>query len=1208
MNATILIRQRIIRFSIVLTVHLLFVQLLFASNNKRSTIATDTAFSNNSYFRLSEGYDPARPWVLWYWMDASISKQGIRADLIAMKEQGIAGAYLVCVNGSPDSLLVDPPVLQLSPLWWSMVKETFKVADSLGLKLGVHVGDGFATSGGPWIDPEHSMQRVVWSDTIIEVKQGGNQQHINLPVSGDIRENYYKDIALYALPVYSNLSTDNIIPKITTNVTGQDPTVLIQPGNKENFSSKKPCYIDYSFDVPFTARTVDIKTNGTTFQAKRLSIWISEDGENYSFYTRLEPTRSGWQDYTYPVHYSIPAVTSKYFRFVYDPEGTEPGSEDLDNAKWSPSLKLTGLRLGTDARTPDYDGKSGAVWRVSKRADQHLIPDSLCIEPERIINLTQLLKPDGSIDWKAPKGKWRLLRMGHSSTGATNATAGAAKGLEADKFNPSAVRLQYDSWFGEVVNHISKEEAARVLKVFYMDSWEGGSQNWSPVFRAAFQKKRGYDPLPYLPVMAGYVIGSARESEQFLYDIRLTIADLLNENYFGTLTDLAHEHGYKVAVECTAPVMVGDGLRHFEKVDFPMGEFWLRSPTHDKPNDIMDAISGGHIYGKNIIQAEAFTELRNKWDEYPGMLKTLQDHHYALGINRMVFHVFGQNPWLNKAPGMTLGGVGLYFQRDQTWWPMAHGWMDYTRRSQDLLQKGKPVTDLAVFNGEEIPSRSITPDRLLATLPGLFGDKRIESERKRLANKGNPLQHIPEKVTSSAGITTAKDWVDPLHGYKYDAINQDALIRLASVQEGRIVLPGGASYAMLVLPSLDKMDPNNAYMSIATAEKLLELSRAGATILVDRYPQFEVSMSEQKGKVAAIMDTLLGNATLFNELHAKGASRKVGKGRVVYGPYNASDLSALGVEKDFQATAEDGSPVEGVAWIHRQIKQGRSQDSIAGLSENSEKLNLEANGVSDIYFVSNQLATSRKLRLRLRVAGKEPMLYDAVSGQLSTAKQWVTDTKSTSLSLALPANGSVFVLLKDKGPNENFFAKTKALSKEMEIQVPELSGPWQVQFDPKRGGPASPVIFKQLIDWTSLDSDSIKYYSGIASYKVDFNWGDQTEGMEKWLDLGHVDNIASVFVNGVDCGVAWTAPYRVDISKALKPGINHLEIKVANTWSNRLIGDHKLAPEKRQTWTKAPFSPNLEGRDLLPAGLKGPVKLIGVAEGHYVGSKDKKEN
>ena len=1171
---------------------LLFVSLLLIHEAKGQNIkrqAPDVA-----------GFNEAKPWVLWYWMEASVSKAGIRADLVAMKQQGIAGAYLVCIKGKPDSLLIDPPVVQLTPIWWQMVKYAFTIADSLGLKLGMHIGDGFATSGGPWITPDLSMQRIVWSDTSIT---GGRTVQLTLPKSKDIKAGYYQDIAVYAFPAQKGAegAPEQVKPVVTSSVKGQDPGVLINADNTINFSSKEPCWIDFAYKEPFTCRTIEIRTKGITFQAKRLRIFISDNGRDYRFYTQLEPARSGWQDYSLPVYYSIAAVSSKYFRFVYDPAGTEPGSEDLDDAKWSPSLKLTGLILSSRARIPHFLGKSGAIWRIAKRADTALIPDRDCITVDSVINITSFLQSDGKLKWRPPPGKWTILRMGHSSTGSINSTAGGAKGLESDKFNPKAVKLQYDSWFGQAIKKLGPELAGNVLRVFYMDSWECGSQNWSPVFRQEFLKRRGYDPIQYLPVMAGYPIGSGSLSEKFLYDVRLTISELLNENYFGTLQQLAHQGGYQIAAEATAPVMVGDGMRHFDKVDFPMGEFWLRSPTHDKPNDILDAISGAHIYGKSVVQSEAFTELRNKWDEYPGMLKALQDHHYAMGINRLVFHVFGENPWLDRAPGMTLGGVGLYFQRNQTWWPMVRGWMDYTRRTQALLQQGTPVTDIAVFNGMEIPSRSVLPDRLIKTLPGLFGAGRILAEKVRLENKGNPLQHIPEKVTSSAGITTAKDWVDPLNGYKYDAVNADALVRLAHMNaQGGVLFGGDNSYSVLIVPDLEKMDPDSPFMTLDVARALLRLTKAGATLIMDRYPRY-LSGLEAEGRsvdsLHKVIEELLGSASFFKVHRDKDYIRSVGKGRVFLGDYGQPDLSLLDISKDFKVTDAIGRQTKGVAWNHRKINPQMIGERLA--SANPDVPDLKKLGVSDIYFVSNQSTEEKLISVSLRVSGKRPLLYNAVTGTLTNASEWSTNKQRTELTLRLPVSGSLFILLKDVDNEKNASGKAESVTglSNDPSGVQDLKGPWQVQFDPAYGGPVRPVAFDTLYDWRTSVLDSIRYYSGIASYKMRFDWssGKAISGAVNQrilLDLGQVQNIASVLLNGKDCGVAWTMPYQLDITKNLKEGENVLEIKVANTWANRILRDEALPVNERQTWTTCPF--NLQGDTLLSAGLLGPVQLIPV--------------
>jgi hypothetical protein len=206
---------------------------------------------------------------------------------------------------------------------------------------------------------------------------------------------------------------------------------------------------------------------------------------------------------------------------------------------------------------------------------------------------------------------------------------------------------------------------------------------------------------------------------------------------------------------------------------------------------MLDAISGAHIYGKKIVQAESFTTLRMDWSEHPGKLKALGDRQFALGINKLVFHVFTQNPWMDKKPGMTLDGVGLYFQRDQTWFKQSKAWMDYLARCQSVLQLGKPVVDIAVFTSDELP------DRLVNVLPGLIGYERIEAEKIRLANNGQPLRTIPDGVPHSANMADPENWIDPLNGYAYDSFNPDVLMQM-KVVNGRVVTPGGASYALLV--------------------------------------------------------------------------------------------------------------------------------------------------------------------------------------------------------------------------------------------------------------------------------------------------------------------------------------------------------------------------------------------------------------------------
>ncbi|MEJ6981384.1 glycosyl hydrolase [Pedobacter sp. P351] len=1093
---------------------------------------------------LAQTNDSAKSWVFWYWMQAGVSKEGITADLEAMKEAGIGGAYLMPIKGATNPPLFTPVAQQLSPQWWMMVKHALKEADRLGLKIGMHVSDGFALAGGPWITPELSMQKVVSTQTNIT---GGKKFKISLP-QPETKEGYYKDIAVYAFPSVpgTNISTRKIIPKITTS-TGIDASYLVKEGNTEALRSNDPLWIQYEFEKPFTTRTVFIHTNGNNVQAHRLLIEVSDDGKSFRSIGRLQPPRHGWQDTDADITHSIVPTTAKYFRFTFDKSGSEPGAEDLDAAKWKPSLKLVRLELSAEPRIHQFEGKSGAVWRVSSRSTANQISKDLCVPLNKILNLSDKLNSDGSLNWNAPKGNWTIIRTGHTSTGHTNATGGGAIGLECDKFNPVAIKLQFNSWYGEALRQAGPELAPRILNTFHVDSWECGSQNWSTVFRDEFKKRRGYDLLPYLPVMSGIPVESAEVSEKFLYDVRKTISELVVDKFYKTLAQSAKEKGVVFTAESVAPTMVSDGLLHYKTVDIPMGEFWLNSPTHDKPNDMLDAISAAHIYGKNIIQAEAFTTVRMAWNEHPGMLKTLQDRNYALGINKMVYHVFAHNPWMDRKPGMTLDGVGLYFQRDQTWWKQGKAWVEYAERSQNLLQQGKPVADIAVFTGEEIPRRSVLPDRLVPFLPGIFGKDVVEAETRRLANVGEPMRQIPAGVSNSANMADAEDFINPLRGYAYDSFNPDALLS-AKVQEGNVVFESGATYKLLVIPGKHRLNPNNDWMSAEVAGKLLELAKAGAHILISEMPR------SQPGLQTA-------DATEFNRIVNELWTGNF-SGKVLRGVYQEETFKKTGIERDVDISDGSGKYAQNVAWTHRR------------------------NGSDDIYFLSNQEEKERILEFSFRRQSSIIELYDAVSNQKWLAKDWKSENNRTVLSLKLAPNASLFVIFKT-GSNDTQIKKSKNWTDLETFQT--IAGPWQINFDSSVGGPEKAVKFNSLTDWSKNPDSLIRYYSGTASYSKTFKVS-VPGNKPVWLDLGKVANLAEVKVNGQSCGIAWTPPYRVDISKALKKGSNQLTIEVTNTWANRLMGDQRLPESKRITKTTAPY--RLEGQPLQEAGLLGPVVLM----------------
>jgi len=1024
----------------------------------------------------------AKPWTFWYWMHGAISKEGIKADLKAMQQIGLGGAYLMPIRGV-EGTDYPHPVSQLTPEWWEMVRYSMQQADSLGLKLGMHISDGFALAGGPWISPKESMQKVVFTDTII---RGGEIKNLNL-LQPEKVQNYYEDIAVYALPLFPSPVERGQGERSGFTITSNNPDNLQTfSENGKDFRSEKSCYIQYTYNKPFTIRTIEITPTGNNIQSQRLAVLASDDGINFRLIKQLVPARQGWQNTGFNSTFSVPPIKAKYFRLAWTPEGSEPGSEDLDAAKWKPTLKIKAINLSPAPRINQWEGKAGLVWRVANRTTAEEIPDIDCTPKNKIINLTPYFK-NGQLTYNLPKGNWRILRMGHTSTGMTNATGGGGKGLECDKFSEVAVQKQFDNWFGAAFAKTDSALAHRVLKFMHIDSWECGSQNWSDNFATEFRARRGYDLMPYLPLLAGYPVESSETSEKVLRDVRTTIAELVNDVFFKVMVKNAKVYGCETSAECVAPTMVSDGMLHYKEVDRPMGEFWLRSPTHDKPNDILDAISGAHIYGKNIIQAEGFTQLRTNWNEDPAMLKPLLDRNFALGINKLFYHVFVHNPYMDKAPGMTLDGIGLYFQRDQTWWKQGKAFVDYVSRCQAMLQYGHPVTDIAVFTDEEVPRRAWTPDKLVPFLPGIAGKERVESEQKRLANVGQPMREMPAGVNHSANIFDAEKWINPLNGYAYDSFNKDALLNLARAEKGRMLLPGGAEYRVVIFPKADKY-------SKETLDKIDQFRQAGV------------------------------------------------------------EIPELPVQSNHFSIEPDVIVPENIAWTHRR-------------GENA-----------DIYFISNQENTDKSIVASFRIKGKNPQLWNAVNGKISPALECKYEKGRTQIKLNLLASESVFVVF-ENGKIDTKAPETDEISKSVEFKAS-----WNVTFLKN----TQSVTTDKLFDWSKSENPLIKYYSGTAIYKTNFSWDSESESV--YLNLGKVCNLATVRVNGTDCGMAWTAPYEVDITKALKKGTNLLEIEVTNTWANAINGFDKGTPPYPGIWTNGKY--RMKEDKLLKSGLIGPVTII----------------
>lgn len=1081
---------------------LMMIPIIFQCSVKHNTNDDDSL--QEAFMHPGES---AKPWVYWFWMNANVTAEGITRDLEAMSEMGLGGAYLMPIGEQGPLTKVDNPVNPLSESWWDLVKFSNQEASRLGLKLAMNACDGWALAGGPWITPELSMQEVVSSG----IQINGGQSYSGFLPMPEMRENYYRDIAVLAFPALKGmgLTSKMLKPKATTNIPDLDPSLLVERSNKM-IKLQREGWIHYEFEKPFTCRSVYIEPGQRSgYQLHRAELQVSDDGINFRSLGRLSPAQyHGWQDDGVGVTHSVKETSARFFRLILkrdgvpeineisieNHEGAKPRNRDQLNAQY---IELRGAPA-----INHWEGKAGYRWRRSEWTAESMVPSALCVAKESIVDLSNKLDTNGKLIWEVPEGEWTVMRIGFTTTGDKNAPAGTGSGLECDKFNPEAAKKQFNGWFGEALKRVGPEHTGKILSINHTDSWEAKSQNWSPVFKDEFKKRRGYDPVPWLPVLQGIPIESAEVSERFLYDVRRTIADLVCDNFYEPFTKLGAEQGAGFSAECIAPTMMSDGLQHFKFADIPMGEFWLNSVNQDKPNDIMDAIHGGEIYGKRIIGAEAFTQNPMRWNEDPYWLKPIGDHNFATGINRFILSIWAHQAF-NRKPGVTLGPIGVFFSGSQTWSKQSKVWVDYLSKCSSMLQQGLPVKDVSFFTGEELPSRSFLRRDLPMDLP---------------------------------------------QGYSYGSINRDALMNLASVKNNKLVLNGGLSFHILVLPPSSRMSPE-------MAKKIGELSEAGLTVIASK-PETSISLSNYPE-----CDSEVGRIV---EEHWKSVQSGISL---------KTALSKMGIEPDVLFDGVDmasvyrpemeyfSSPME---WIHRRNNQ------------------------MDFYFITNQDRESKEVEITFRITGKVPEIWDPATGEMNEAESWhVKDGQTIVRQHFDPAESLFFVFRKEAGKHE----AGEVTRKTLKVETLAVLGTWTLSFPPKLGAPDS-IKMNDLASLSSHAIPGIKYFSGTVTYRNRFNLTEVPKAGKIELDLGSVHNLAEVWINNEKLAVLWKPPFNIDITRVVRSGENNIRVDVTNTWKNRLIGDAGLPEQERIGWTLARetwFDPATQPE---PAGLLGPLQLI----------------
>ena len=316
------------------------------------------------------------------------------------------------------------------------------------------------------------------------------------------------------------------------------------------------------------------------------------------------------------------------------------------------------------------------------------LPAEGIVPVSQVLDLSDRMRPDGTLDWQAPAGNWIVYRFGHTTRGTLIQPAQwKATGLECDKMNPEAVRFHMNHVIGEIKKHLGDLIGTGFTHVHF-DSYEAGNPTWTPNMKMEFASRRGYNCTPWLASFAGRIINSREDSVRFSTDFDATIKDLHRDVYFATLAATLKEAGLGFLCEPYGGPWRQDDI--MPMVQNVMTEFWTHSGKFS-PYELEPTVSALRKSGQNIVEAEAFTgdPADSKWNETPEWIKPIGDAAFCAGVNRFVLHRFVQQPWDDQyKPGATMGRWGTHFDRTQTWWKPGKALVDYWRRCQALLQWG----------------------------------------------------------------------------------------------------------------------------------------------------------------------------------------------------------------------------------------------------------------------------------------------------------------------------------------------------------------------------------------------------------------------------------------------------------------------------------------------------------------------------------------
>jgi len=873
-------------------------------------IATGFALAQNSKDSLLASFENppngARPRVWWHWMNGNISKEGIKLDLEWMHRVGLGGFQnFDAALQTPQ--VVDHRLVYMTPEWKDAFRFATTLADQLGMEEAIAGSPGWSESGGPWVPASEGMKKYVWSETQIEggkpftgtlihpptntgaFQNIGIRDTLGAPEGAATTPQFYADSVVVAYrKAPSDVSIESLHAQITSS-GGSPDVAMLSDGDLEK-TTKIPIpaavgqtsWIQYEFPGPQTIRSVTFVSKDPDFIASlvggigapEMTLEFSDDGQNFRQVTIL----SGGDAPEHTISFS--AVTTKYFRVTFKRMppppipfwaiGLDPASFGIKSPPPPTDYEIAELALHPGPRVNRFEEKAAFVPEMDIYGfGTPAVASDEAVAKSDVIDLTSKMSPDGRLDWTPPPGDWVVLRFGYSLLGITNHPATAeATGLEVDKMDRRFVKNYFDKYLDSYKETVGPDLMGKEgIRYVINDSWEAGSQNWTDNMIAQFKKLRGYDPVPWMPVLTGQVVESAAASDRFLWDFRKTIADLIANEHYKQLEDTLHERGmghYGESHEAKR-AFVADGMEVKKFNEIPMSAMWTQTPSANEEQygfnaDDRESASVAHIYGQNIAAAESMTAAAAPWAWSPSTLKPTADQEFLNGINRFVIHESAHQPLAGKgtSPGLTLGPFGQWFNRNETWAEQAGPWIDYLARTSFLLQQGHFGADLIYFYGED------------SNLTAIFDKKSPD---------------VPA-------------------GFGFDYVNADALIHELNVTDGRITTRSGMNYRLLGL------DPYSQHMSLPVLRAIYKLVQDGAQVAGPK-PTDDPSLADNQAEFKRLDDELFGDGTGIH---------KVGKGTVFAGQNLGDVFAAFHVVPDFDYSKPETDAR--LLFVHRKLSDG----------------------------------------------------------------------------------------------------------------------------------------------------------------------------------------------------------------------------------------------------------------------------------------------